>query len=138
MDEYPVNFRIEFKCYLIAINMQNHIQICNKKIAKRLFKRYIRHGLLAKDGSANTRQKSYINNIMYEQNLMENKFIINFVIKDWRDSDNNILEDSVRLESYIMENIWPADDYIEPIILMVNDFEYKIKYLIKSIEFSKT
>ena len=138
MDEYPVNFRIEFKCYLIAIDMRNHIQICNKKIAKRLIKRYIRHGLLAKDGSANTRQKSYINNITYEQNLMENKFIINFVVKDWRDSDNNILEDSVRLESYIMENIWPSDDYIEPIILMVNDFEYKIKYLIKSIEFSKT
>ena len=66
MDEYPVNFRIEFKCYLIAIDMRNHIKICNKKIAKRLFKRYIRHGLLAKDGSANTRQKSYINNIKYE------------------------------------------------------------------------
>lgn len=36
-----------------------------------------------------------------------------------------------------MENIWPAEDYIDPIILMINDFEYKLKYVIKSIDFSK-
>lgn len=132
-DTYPVNFRIELTCSLLSIDNQNHIQIFNEKIAKRIIKRYVRHGLLAKDGTPNTRRISYINNITYE----ENKFIINFIVKDWRDSDNGIIENSIRLESYIMENIWPADDYIDPIILMVSDCEYKLKYIIKSIELTK-